>query len=52
MEEYIDRIEKFLRGQMNQQEEAAFKVALSSNDRFRSLARIMTLVLRAYQKSG
>ena len=52
MGDYINQIEQFLRGQMNQQEEAAFKVALSSNDHLRSLARIMTLVLRAYQKSG
>ena len=51
MDEHIKQIEKFLRGQMNQQEETAFKVALSSNNRFRSLARIMTFVLRAYQKS-
>lgn len=51
MEDYTDYIEKFLRGQMNQQEEVTFKASLVTDVRLRSLAFILAYLLRK-QKSG
>ena len=50
MEEYIDQIEKFLRGQMSQEEEGVLKTALTTDLRLRSYAFIMVNILRM-QKS-
>lgn len=52
MEEYTDYIEKFLRGQMNQQEEVTFKELLSTNKNLRSFAFIVAYMLRRTKKSG
>ena len=46
MKEYIDQIEKFLRGQMSQEEEAIFKASLTTNGHLRSFAFIVTNLLR------
>ncbi len=46
MEEYIDQIEKFLRGQMNQNEEGAFKTSLTTDAHLRSLAFIVASILK------
>lgn len=51
MEDYVDQIEKYLRGQMNKQEELALKVALSSDENFHSLALSIIYILRSFQKS-
>ena len=51
MEEYIDQIEQFLRGQMNPQEEYAFKASLASNKKKRLFASIVSFLLRLYQKN-
>lgn len=51
MEDYVDQIEKYLRGQMTKQEELTFKVALLSNENFHSLALSITYILRSFQKS-
>lgn len=50
MEEYINQIEKFLRGQMTQKEELTFKTSLITDVRLRSYAFIMANMLRV-QKS-
>ena len=50
MEEYIVQIETFLRGQMTQREEIAFKESLVSNEDLRLLALSVVMVLRAFQK--
>ena len=46
MEEYIDQIEKFLRGQMNLEEESVFKILLATNTNLRSFAFIIANMLR------
>ena len=46
MTEYIDQIEKFLRGKMSQEEEGVFKSSLATDERLRSLAFILTSMLR------
>ena len=46
MEEYIDQIEKFLRGQMNRKEEDIFKTALTTDACLRFYAFILTYMLR------
>lgn len=46
MEEYIDQIEKFLRGQMSQEEEGVLKTALTTDAQLRSLAFIVTYIFR------
>lgn len=50
MEEYIDQIEKYLRGQMTQREEIAFKESLASNEELRLQALSVVMVLRSFQK--
>ena len=52
MEEYIDQIEKFLRRQMGQYEEKAFKESLAENEELRLLALSVAIVLMAFQKEG
>lgn len=51
MKEYIDQIETFLRGQMSQEEEGVFKSSLAIDEHLRSLAFILTNLLRM-QKTG
>ena len=46
MTEYIDQIEKFLRGQMSQEEESVFKATLATDEHLRSLAFIFTSILK------
>lgn len=46
MEEYIDQIEKFLRGQMSKEEERVFKTLLTTDAHLRSLAFIMAYMLK------
>lgn len=46
MEEYIELIEKFLRGQMGQEEESAFKSSLATNEHLRSCALIVAHLLK------
>ena len=50
MEEYIDQIEKFLRRQMGQGEEKAFKESLAENEELRLLALLVVQMLKLYQK--
>ena len=51
MEEYIDQVEKFLRGQMSQLEENSFRESLISNENLRSFVFIVVFMLKV-QKSG
>jgi len=51
MENYIEQIEKYLRGQMNQEEEGVFKISLTTDEHLRSLAFILVNMLRM-QKNG
>lgn len=51
MEEYIDQIEQFLRGQMTKQEEIVFKSSLISNIDMRLFAFIVAYILRTSQKT-
>lgn len=46
MEEYIELIEKFLRGQMGQEEESKFKASLTKDARLRSCAFILAYAMR------
>ena len=46
MDNYIDQIEKFLRGQMSQEEEGVFKTMLTTNVSLRSYAFIVVYMLR------
>lgn len=50
MEDFVDQIEKFLRGQMSQEEEVIFKTSLETDVRLRSLTFIVAYMLRT-QKS-
>ncbi len=50
MEEYIDQIEKYLRGRMNQQEINKFKASLTTNPQLRSLAIIVVNILKNNHK--
>lgn len=51
MEEYIDQIEEFLRGQMSHDEESVFKSLLAKDKHLHSLAFIIAFMMKA-QKSG
>lgn len=51
MTEYINQIEKFLKGQMSQEEESVFKSTLATDGHLRSLAFILAYILRM-QKTG
>ncbi len=46
MDRYIDLIEKFLRGPMNQKEENTFKTSLATNGHQRSFAFIVDSILK------
>ena len=46
MEEYIDQIEKFLRGQMSQEEEGLFKALLTTDEHLKSLSFLVVYMLR------
>ena len=50
MEDYIEQIEKFLKGQMSQEEEGIFKTSLTKDARLRSYAFIVASILKK-QKS-
>lgn len=49
MEEYINQIEKFLRGRMSPDEEDAFKVSLKTDTHLHSYAFIMAYMLREHK---
>ena len=49
MTEYIDQIEKFLRGQMSKEEESVFKTSLSTDEHLQSFAFVVAHILRAHQ---
>ena len=51
MEEYVNQIEKFLRGQMDQKEEDAFKKSLITDAHMRTCAFIVTFIIKT-QKTG
>lgn len=51
MEEYMNQIEMFLKGQMSNQEEDAFKSRLASDELFRSLALSISIILKCYEKT-
>lgn len=51
MDNYIDQIEKFLRGQMSQEEEDMFKKSLATDAHLCSFAFILAYILRM-QKTG
>lgn len=46
MEEYIDQIEKFLRGKLSMEEEKAFKTLLTTDTSFRNCAFIVVCILK------
>ena len=50
MEDYIEQIEKFLRGQMEKGEEKAFKESLAENEELRLLALLVVQMLKLYKK--
>ena len=47
MEEYIESIEKYLRGQMNKKEESAFKTSLKTDARLHSFTFIVAYLLKS-----
>lgn len=51
MEEYINQIETFLKGQMSQKEEDTFKRSLAINAHLRSLSFIIVYMMKE-QKFG
>ena len=51
MTEYIELIEKFLRGQMSQEEEGALEASLTTDAHLRLYAFIVAYILRK-QKTG
>ena len=51
MEEYIESIEKFLRGQMSYEEESAFKKSLIADAHMRTCAFIIAFIMKT-QKTG
>ena len=51
MEDYVIQIEKFLRGHMSLDEEVDFKISLTANEDFRSLALLLASMLKK-QKLG
>ena len=46
MEEYIDKIERFLRGKMSQKEESVFKASLREDTHLHLYAFIVVYILR------
>ena len=46
MKNYIDQIEKYLRGQMSLEEEGAFKTSLKTDANLRSYAFIIAYMLK------
>lgn len=50
MKDFIYKIEKFLRGQMSQEEEGVFKKSLTTDTNLRLYAFIVTYVLRIQKK--
>lgn len=46
MEEYINQIEKYLRGQMSKEEEGLFKASLTTDVHLRSCAFFVAYMLR------
>ena len=46
MEDYIDQIEKFLRGQMSKEEEGLFKALLKTDAQYLSQALLVTYILK------
>ncbi len=50
MEEYIDKIDRFLRGQMTEKEEQNFKNELPTNSHLHSFALLIASILKALRK--
>lgn len=46
MKDYTNKIEKYLRGQMNHEEEAKFEETVKSNTLLRFQARVMAILIR------
>ena len=46
MKDYTNKIEKFLRGQMNHEEESVFKRHIKKNVFMRLQARLLTMVIK------
>ena len=46
MEDYVEQIEKFLRGNMSKEEEHQFKTSVKVNPRLRLYAFIVAIMLR------
>lgn len=46
MEEYVELIEKFLKGQMGQEEESAFRKSLMTDTHMRTCAFIMAYIMK------
>lgn len=51
MEDYIEQIEKYLRGQMSQEEEGIFKKSLTTDVHLCSCAFIVTFIIMAQKSS-
>ena len=51
MENHIEQIEKYLRGQMSQEDEDVFKAILTTDAQILSMAFIVTYILKQ-QKTG
>lgn len=51
MEEYINQIEKYLRGQMSKEEEGLFKASLTTDVHLRSCAFFVTFIIMAQKSS-
>jgi hypothetical protein len=51
MEEYINQIEKYLRGQMSKEEEGLFKASLTTDAHMRSFASIMAFIIKEQKSS-
>ena len=51
MDDYIDQVEKFLRGQMSHKEENIFKTSLMTDAHLQSYAFIVAYMLRTQKTS-
>ncbi len=51
MEEYINQIERFLRGHMSLSEETTFKTTLSKDKELLSLAFMLVAILKNQEKT-
>ena len=51
MKEYVNQIEKFLRGDMNLSEETTFKIALGEDAKLYSFAFLLVTLLKNQEKN-